>query len=149
MSFWMWYYHIQWRLQASFKQSCWINSNMILLVGTWKLHYSKKNVWWLLESDLFMYFKRWGFILISLFTNTKIRGEVVEVKGILREERENKEGSAAKCGDAPAVYKTPKDWGYLLHKLKIDYPENRWNSGCLGHSCLLSTATVKVFMFFF
>lgn len=43
LSSWMWLYYLQWRLcTPCLKQSCWINSNMNLLVGTWKLHYSRK-----------------------------------------------------------------------------------------------------------
>lgn len=132
MSFWMWYYHIQWRLQASFKQSCWINSNMILLVGTWKLHYSKKmygDCW----RVIYLCTSKMGFHFDFTLHKRKIWGEVVEVKGILREERENKGRKCWKMRRCSAEFIKPqKDWGYLLHKLKIDYPtENRWNSGCL------------------
>lgn len=74
-----------------------------------------------------------GFHFDFTLHKRKIRGEVVEVKGILREERENKGRKCCKMRRCSAEFIKPqKDWGYLLHKLKIDYPtENRWNSGCL------------------
>lgn len=96
--------------RPDFKQSCWINSNMILLVGTWKLHCSRK-----MHGDcwrvIYLRTSKMGLHFDFTLHECKIWGEVVEVKRILREESERK-GIAGKWGDAliliRRVYKTPK-----------------------------------------
>lgn len=75
LSFWMWRNHLQGRLcTPCLKQSGWINSSMNLLVGTWKLHYSRKCTATSWERSIYAH-QRSAFTLIPLSTHTcKIRG---------------------------------------------------------------------------
>lgn len=95
--------------RPDFKQSCWINSNMILLVGARKLHFSRK-----MNGDcwrvVYLCFKDGASLRFHSSRMQNLR-EVVEVKRILREMK-GKEGIAGKCRDAliliRRVYKTQK-----------------------------------------
>lgn len=95
LSFWMWHYHIQKRqCTPCLKQSCWINSNMNLLVGTWKLHYSRKIYGDCLGVINLCASEMWFHIDFSLYT-WKLQGVQVTLSG----RRRRKELEMRRCSD--------------------------------------------------
>lgn len=96
LSFWIWHYHPRWKLcTPCLKQSCWINSNMNLLVGTWKLHYSRKRYGDCLEVIHLCTSEMWFHFDFPLHT---WKLEAVEVKGVFKEQSGKTGGKRLEMG---------------------------------------------------